>query len=253
MTPRKRRFSEKLRSLYLWHRYAGLVAALLAVWLAVTGMLLNHTEDLNLSRTFVQQQWLLDVYNVTAPASLRGERIDGHWLTQSADRVYLDDRFIGMGNVVGGAPADFGFVVAFSDRLLLFAEDGALVEEVPFTVTSAPLTGIVAGAEGIVVMTTGGQFLADADFLTFRRIKELIELPHKEPEALPELLSRRIAEDVLHHSLSWERVLLDLHAGRLFGKAGRWIADIAGALLLLLAISGIVIWAQRARARRRHR
>ncbi|MBW3567354.1 MAG: PepSY domain-containing protein [Proteobacteria bacterium] len=39
----------------------------------------------------------------------------------------------------------------------------------------------------------------------------------------------------------------------MFGKAGRWIADISGMLLLLLAISGIVIWAQRARARRRHR
>ncbi|MBW3567225.1 MAG: hypothetical protein KY410_04565 [Proteobacteria bacterium] len=140
MTPRKRRLGEKLRSLYLWHRYAGLVAALLAVWLAVTGMLLNHTEDLHLSRDFVQQQWLLDLYNVTAPASLRGERVAGHWLTQSADRVYLDDEFIGVGNVVGGVPADFGVVVAFSNRLLLYTEDGVLVEQVPFTVTSAPLS-----------------------------------------------------------------------------------------------------------------
>jgi S-DNA-T family DNA segregation ATPase FtsK/SpoIIIE len=33
------------------------------------------------------------------------------------------------------------------------------------------------------------------------------------------------------------------------GKAGAWLADLAGVLLLLLAVSGVMVWVQRTRRR----
>jgi hypothetical protein len=42
--------------------------------------------------------------------------------------------------------------------------------------------------------------------------------------------------------LSWERLLLDLHSGRLFGQAGVWIVDAVGVLLITLASSGTLMW-----------
>lgn len=253
MSPRKRRLGEKLASLYLWHRYAGLVAALLAAWLAITGIVLNHTDDLRLANNFVEQQWLLDAYNLHAPQQISGERIAGHWLAQGNDRVYLDGRFIAQGEVVGSAPTEFGFVVALRDRLQLHTTAAVLIEEIPFTATSTALTGISRQPDGVLLIAGQEQFLADSDFLVFERV-EPRTLEAKQPlQALPEPLARMIAQDVLHHALSWERVMLDLHAGRLFGTMGKWIADVAGVLLLLLAITGVIIWAQRARARRRHR
>lgn len=253
MSPRKRRLGEKFTSLYLWHRYAGLVAALLAIWLAVTGIVLNHTDDLRLANNFVQQQWLLDAYHLHAPREIFGERIAGHWLAESSDRVYLDGRFVAHGDVVGSAPTGFGFVVALRDRLQLYTADAVLVEEIVFTATSAELTGISPQPDGVLLVAGQEQFLADSDFLLFERV-EPRTLKAKQPlQALPEPLAQVIAQDVLHHALSWERVMLDLHAGRLFGTMGKWIADIAGVLLLLLAISGVIVWVQRARARRRHR
>lgn len=253
MSPRKRRLREKFASLYLWHRYAGLIAALLAAWLAMTGILLNHTDDLQLAENFVEQQWLLDAYNIHAPKEISGEPIAGHWLTQSEGRVYLDNKFIAQGDTVGGALTGFGFVVAFSDRLQLYSTDAVLIEEVPFTATSAALTDISLQADGVLVIAGQEQFLADADFLTFERVKPRARVAGQSLQALPESLAPVIAQDVLHHTLNWERVLLDLHAGRWVGRAGKWIADIAGLLLLLLAASGIIVWVQRARARRRHR
>lgn len=253
MSPRKRRFGEKLASLYLWHRYAGLVAALLAIWLAVTGILLNHTEDLHLANTYVEQRWLLDAYNIRAPHDLAGTRIAGHWLTQASDRVYLDDRYIGQGDVVGAVPTEFGIVVAFRDRLHLYTQDAILIEEIPFTATSTALTGISEQPDGVLLTAGQEHFLANAEFLAFERVEGRAPSPSQPPEPLPHSLAHNISRDVVYHSLTWERVVIDLHAGRLFGTAGKWLADIAGVLLLLLAISGIVIWAQRARARRRHR
>jgi len=44
-----------------------------------------------------------------------------------------------------------------------------------------------------------------------------------------------------------ERVLLDLHSGRFFGKIGPWLFDIAAALLILLSLTGSWIWLRRRR------
>lgn len=252
MSPRRRRIGEKFRSLYLWHRYAGLAAALLVVWLAVTGLVLNHADDLQLADRHVEQPWLLSLYNIEAPEGLAGRRIGAHWLTQSGDRVYLDAKHVATGSVAGGAQMPSGFVIALRDRLLLFTDAAELVEDMPFTASAAPIRGVHATAEGIVVATADQHFLADPDIMEFSVWPESAAATPPALEPLPPQLADAIARDVLHHALDWERVMLDLHAGRIGGRAGAWLADLAGVLLLLLAASGVIVWAQRARARRRH-
>jgi len=42
--------------------------------------------------------------------------------------------------------------------------------------------------------------------------------------------------------LSIERWLQDLHSGRFFGTIGIVVLDIASALLLILAVTGLIIW-----------
>jgi uncharacterized iron-regulated membrane protein len=46
-------------------------------------------------------------------------------------------------------------------------------------------------------------------------------------------------------AINWERVLLDLHSGRILPKAGRYIADITALALLYMCFSGIVLWTRR--------
>jgi hypothetical protein len=46
--------------------------------------------------------------------------------------------------------------------------------------------------------------------------------------------------------IHWERVLFDVHSGRLFGRYGPWLMDIMAVLFVVLAVSGLVM------ARRRH-
>ncbi|HEX7031282.1 MAG TPA: PepSY-associated TM helix domain-containing protein [Gammaproteobacteria bacterium] len=252
MSPRKRRLAEKFRSLYLWHRYAGLAAALLAIWLAATGIVLNHTEDLDLSEAFVQQEWLLGLYNIEAPQHLEGLRAGGHWLTQSGARLYLDANFIGTGHAVDAATTAFGIVVALPHSLRLYLPDATLIEEIPFTASKAPIDGLGTSSDGIVIISGGKRFLADGDFTQFELLSQKAAdpaTPSRTTSPLPPDLAQRIASDILHHSLTWERVLLDLHAGRIFGKAGAWLADLAGVLLLLLAVSGVMVWVQRTRRR----
>ena len=67
------------------------------------------------------------------------------------------------------------------------------------------------------------------------------------PRGLETALAAELSADYRGHSLSWERVLLDLHSGRLFGRYGTWVMDIAAGLLLVLVMTGIWLWTQRRR------
>ena len=58
MKRRARRRVFYRRQALLWHRRLGLAAAVLAMLLAVTGVLLNRTEALGLDRRFVDAEWL---------------------------------------------------------------------------------------------------------------------------------------------------------------------------------------------------
>jgi hypothetical protein len=42
--------------------------------------------------------------------------------------------------------------------------------------------------------------------------------------------------------ISWERLLLDIHAARFLGSLSIWFSDFMAVLLLLLSFSGIWLW-----------
>lgn len=255
MSPRRRRFVEKLGSLYLWHRYAGLGIALLAIWLAVTGIMLNHTDDLDLVDEHVEQDWILDAYSIQPATGLSGYHVAGHWVSSSGDMTYIDrQRLRSETPLVGAAPTAFGFVLAFRHQLQLYTPEAVLVETLPFTASAAPITAIASGPEGrVIVTTTAGGYISDAELVEFALLEspEAVETKRIPATPLPESLATDVASDIRRHTLNWERVLLDAHSGRILGKAGVWIADIAGLLMLLLAFSGVMVWYKRWRARRR--
>ena len=65
----------KMKSLYIWHRYAGIIAALFTLLLAITGIALNHTQRLQLDQIFVQADWMLDWYDIDLPAAETAYRL----------------------------------------------------------------------------------------------------------------------------------------------------------------------------------
>ncbi|MBK8959481.1 MAG: PepSY domain-containing protein [Proteobacteria bacterium] len=51
-------------------------------------------------------------------------------------------------------------------------------------------------------------------------------------------LAATLAEVYRGSGVSYERVLLDVHSGRLFGRVGVWVVDAAAVCLLALALTG---------------
>jgi hypothetical protein len=252
---RRRRF--KLRSTYNWHRYVGVTAALFVLLLAVTGLALNHTVELQLDKRFVKNTVLLDWYKIRAPTGPPSFPAADHWISQWEKLVFLDHQPLGEfdGKLLGATFSHDMFILALPNRLLLFTANGELIEEL------AGKHGVPAGMRRIGVLDDGriavrgahGIYLSDTDFLDWQEIQQPVEKIHwSVAYALPTVLHNAIVDQYRGQVLSLERLLLDLHSGRFFGGNGVYVMDTAAILLVFLAMSGTWIWIYRIIKQRRH-
>ncbi len=230
--------------LWRWHRRLGLLVAVFVLVLSVTGILLNHSPGLGLDRRFVDSPWLLQAYGDES-ADLPAFQLGENWLSQAADgRIYLDTQAVApcSGRLVAAVRADNMLLAGCSGELLLIAPDGQLIESVSASSgLPAPLRGVGMADDRVVLQDADGWWLADLDALEFSvaapggsLIKQL------GPATLPRAILGSIP--AREQWLSWERLLLDLHSGRIAGRLGILWMDLVAVLLGGLALSGIGIW-----------
>jgi len=244
--------------MYLWHRYVGLGAALLVILLAVTGLLLNHTDGLQLNQRYVKNETLLGWYGIEGPEHVVAYPVAGHWLSQWDRRLYLDRHELDApAGVLHGAVAYQGMIVAaVGNDLLLLTPRAELIERlggadgVPAGTTALGIT-----AEGqLAVSAAHGIYTADPELLNWQK-NPASSVNWSDPVELPEQLQQRLLLQYRGTGLSLERVILDLHSGRILGSGGVYLMDGAAILLLFLAFSGSWIWLMRIvrnRQRQRH-
>jgi hypothetical protein len=241
--------------LWRWHRRLGLLAAVFVLVLAVTGILLNHSPGLGLDRRFVDSPWLRQAYGDDS-ADLPAFRLGGHWLSQGADgKVYFDTLEVApcAGRLVAAVEAQGMLLAGCSGELLLIAPSGQLIESASAsTGLPSPLRAVGLAGDAVVVQDPEGWWLADLEAMDFRAPAPGGSLINQlSPGALPEAIRRGIPSQ--EQWLSWERLLLDLHSGRIAGRLGILWVDLVGVLSGGLALSGIAMWWLRGRGRRLRR
>jgi len=245
---RRRRHRLKLKSLYVWHRWVGLVAALFVIVLAGTGLALNHTEELQLDARHVRTAWLLDWYGISLPDEVPAWRAGEHWISQWDQRLYLDAQDLGEhpeGRLRGAVAWGDLLIVALDRALLLLTGQGELVEKLAASDLPGTLHGIALAGERPVLLTDAGHYAGDDDLVAWQPLPDA-SVSRPDPAALPSELAERIAADWRGSGLSLERVILDVHSGRILGTGGVYLMDAAAVLLLFLSLSGSGIWIVRA-------
>ncbi|RCU45447.1 hypothetical protein DU002_15425 [Corallincola holothuriorum] len=239
-----------LRALHWWHRKLGLAAALFIFLLSLTGIALNHTDGLKLSQHNLDWPWLLRWYGIESPQP-QAYPVAGDWLIVQGQQLYLNEQpLIAVdGDVVGALVWQTMLLVATDKQLLLLTEEGELAEKV-----SAEL----GWPQGVTAMGLDEQLVptirieqqlaqADEDLLAWHPVTQA-EVNWSSPAAIPEDLAQALPA---HGAVDLERVLLDLHSGRIVGVSGPWLMDMAAVAMMLLAASGIWMWAMRRRGNRR--
>lgn len=232
--------------LWRWHRRAGLLASLVLFALALTGLLLNHSAGLGLDRRSVSWDWLYTLYGTPASPQT-GYPVDSRWVSQSAaGELFIDEHAAGhCEGALRGALATRGLIVVACEReVLLLAQDSTRVDAISAAAGLAvPVQAVGSDATGLMLQSAGTWRRFDLERMSLGEATEPQTVARV--TALPAALGRALQQ--ADRWLSWERALLDLHSGRLFGRVGILVVDVVGVLSILLALSGVGIWGLRRR------
>ena len=228
------------------HRSFGAFAAIFVLFMVLSGLVINHSNGLGLDQRNVSQSFVLGWYGLGKPSSIQSYAVGDDWLSFAGSQLYLNDKSVA--TIPGGVGAVSNgdiLVAASGDELLLLDQDGNLVERLPWAPISAtPIEAIGLHTNGIVSIKTADQiWLADADLLNWQQAEEPVTNPlWSSPKPTPDELQQSITHSYRGEGLSLERVLLDLHSGRIFGTIGVLVYDLLALALGFLSISGLVLW-----------
>ena len=234
-----------LRSLLTVHRYIGLSVAIIAIFLAITGIMLNHTNQIGIDKNFVHSPTILKWYGIQPPVKVTGFQIEQHWLSRWNDDIYFNDQRIAQSSspLRGAIKTNHFYALSTAEEIWLLTVDGEIIEKL-----SAPaekLGDILALGhqdKHTVIKTEQGISRADSDLIAWHPITDT-RISWSQAAPLPIPLSEKIFTK--GHSISWERVLLDMHSGRIVTAGGTLLIDLAGIMLIVLALSGCIIWLKR--------
>ena len=229
-----------------WHGHAGVAATVFLILLVVTGIILNHEEALKLDKREISTGWLMRWYGIHAANPVMGYTMGDRYFSWEGEKWALGDKpLAGTAEHPVGAVAVNGMhFVATSSALYLFQTDGQLVDKLEKQALPAfPVLALGLADDRVVLQTPAGM-MASIDGLTWnglngKKINTAITWSALQP--LPDDTKRQMTV-LLAPGLSLERILLDVHSGRIFGRFGPWVIDAAAIALLLLGISGIWIY-----------
>ena len=238
-----------------WHRRTGILLALFLVLLASTGILINHADDFRFDRP-VENSLVLAWYGVDLPDQVVGIETANGWFSQVGKGIYWRDVRVANcaeGTFVGALWLSGKFILGCRNELILLDKHGQTEE------TFSSLFGLPVPVTGLSI-TESDQVLVRIEHSNNDSLLYVFNLdaaqwnPHKSAQThtwshltpLPDDLKRNLLSDYSGSDISWERVLLDLHSGRLFGQIGRWVMDFVAIAMLVLAISGLWLWRVRA-------
>ena len=231
--------------IHKWHRKVGITAAFFVMLLVSTGLLLNHTDKLNLQNMFVESNMLLDWYHIQPKGEANGFMVDQHWVTQINSRLYFDSTEIAdhIDNLIGVVVLRDEFIVALDTRLLILNLSGEFVEGLSGTEgVPAGIKSIGLSKEGeVVIRAAHGDYLADLDTTEWQE-GEVLAVNWSESQEIPKDLYDQLLILYRGQGLPVERVILDIHSGRVLGYAGVLLVDFMAILFLLLAMSGVWMW-----------
>jgi len=213
--------ARRLKLLARWHRRIALIVFAWVAALALSGVLINHANDLGLDRQPVAAPLQHLLYGI--------ERDTENFCVFEALPA------VDCGKIFARLALPEGELWLSGDVLYLLGADGVLIEKIG--VSQLGLGELQAGlidSSDIYLRDAARVVETDAALLNWRALEPAAAA---RLEQQPWQFNGGVAREI-----SWERLLLDLHAGRFLGPLASGFTDLMGLLILLLTVSGFWIW-----------
>jgi len=228
-----------------WHKNFGVCSALFVIFLAASGILLNHSQQLNLNSSYIQTEWILDLYQINPATDPIAFKTDNAWAVQIGERLYFNQHEIAkdVSELKGLIKINDLYIVAYDGSLTLITLEEEVVENL------AGAAGVPAGMRtigydeqgNVVIKAAHGYYQVNLDELEWEEFDHL-DASWSESSALPENIKSVLLKQYRGKGLTIERVLQDFHSGRIVGQWGIYVVDFIAILFLILAFSGVWMW-----------
>jgi hypothetical protein len=215
MTIDKARQKQKLARRH--RRLAAFVSAWLAV-LAISGVAINHAHEIGLDRIPVPMRVQKLIYGIEA---------DGENYCDSVKSIGED-----CGDIYARLSLDTGELLIGQNSIFILDLQGRLIEKIG--AGHFGLTGFEA------VLHRGSHIFLKDDQRVIQTGPDLLDREEVDAGSMAALNAGDWkARNDSAELISWERLMLDLHAARFLGPLAKWFNDLMAGLILFLALSGI--------------
>ncbi len=255
----KKQNTKRRKSLFRkWHRRIGFTAAIFLINLAVTGILLNHSEGLSLHKQYIQSNWLIKLYGIKAPKEakcliLKKEKSS---ICQIGEKIYLNTSPLieSAEEVVGLILLDNLYYLATINELFIYTNQFVLVDKfdqtsnlpVPINAISVFKTNKKSNSNMLLSLTSNKQqWILNQNDLSWYKNENAMQKNLAQFSQVKKTHLSRLQQRYLQTQITQLKFIQDLHSGRLFSFAGKLATDLFGIVLILLAISGFIAWQRR--------
>ena len=228
-----------------WHKKIGVYIALFVILLSVSGIVLNHSEKFKLNTTYIKMDWLLDLYQIKPASEPVGYLLFNNWIIQVGERVYFNENEIinDANKLIGVVNVNDINVIAYDGKLILLTNEGDILESL------GGAEGVPAGMKAIghddqnniIIQSAHGYYRVNVDILKWDEY-DFLEATWSTTAEITKSIKADILEQYRGTGLTIERVLLDLHSGRIVGGWGIYLIDIIAVLFIIIVITGIWMW-----------
>lgn len=231
-----------IRIVRRWHARIGMAAMLYLLFLVFSGWALNHGDTFKLDAREITAPWLMRWYGIHPVTPDSGYILGSTHLAWSGEKWSLGDRVLaGNSEQPQGAVVSAGIIyIATPYTLSLFQADGQLLEKLERqSLPATPILALGSAGDRIALKTKTAVFFT-VDGVNWEK-GAATGIRWSTTEALPADIKHRLIA-ALAPGLPVQRILLDIHSGRIFGQYGPLFVDLVGLALLTLGMSGLWIY-----------
>ena len=231
------------------HKFTGIAVCIFLIHLSITGIFLNHTEDLGLDEKYTASPIILSLYNISIPSQEESFLVYNIFISRFGDQVFMNNQPIikNESPIMGAAFSNQILTIAFQNEMVLLTQEGELIERITSAAELPKNIQKLGVSEDILYLKTPDQLWQSSDQAQAWELSDSDFNDWSNEVVMSDQQTKQIEMYFSGKGVSLEQFFLDLHNGNIIKGFGKWLLDIIAIFLLLLSISGIWIWLKKRR------
>ena len=231
------------RLLRRWHKCLGLSSAIFLAFMALSGFMLNHGNSFNLDSTDISTPWLMSWYGLEPLAPDQCFQEKGLLFCSQGDIWVLTGHRLksGHGEPIGAIRVAEQIWIATADEIYIYDLSGQPIDKIERGFLPRLPIHRLGTRNGALVANVGSSTYVTGDGLSWKRLPDNANINWSKLSSLVPEQKRKIAP-LFAPSLPLQRIVADVHSGRILGRFGVYLTDILGGILILLSCSGLWLY-----------